>query len=90
MWAGITRPTISLLLVRRASGPLNRNLLDSPRRAVALVDHRIGFAVELVNEAAGLAMTFAGLRPADEIAGHIELVDLPVPVAAERVLVWKR
>jgi hypothetical protein len=45
---------------------LDRDLLHCPGRAIALVDDRFPVAVNLVDQAAGLAMAEAGLRPAQQ------------------------
>src|SRR6478672_9308161 len=72
---------------RRLRGALEGDLLDRPRRAVALVDHRVRLAMQFVDETAGLAVAFAGLRPTDQVAVQIDLVDLAVAVTAEQELV---
>ena len=43
-----------------------------------------------MNQAARLTMPLARLRPANQVPAHIELVDLPVAVAAEQVLIRQR
>ena len=46
--------------------------------------------MQLVHEAAGLAVPLARLRPAEQIAVQIDFVELAVPVAAEQELVRRR
>ena len=60
---------------------LQRDFLDLPGRAIALVDDRVRLAVEFVHEAAVLTVVLRGLRPANQFAVEIEPMDpavLPV------------
>src|SRR5438477_3276 len=62
------------LLRGRARAAFDRDLLDRPGRAVTFVDDVLRLAVQLVNQTAALAVPLAGLRPAKQVPGQIELV----------------
>src|SRR6476620_37007 len=65
---------------------LEGDLLDVPLRARALDQDIVRDRVQLVNDAASLALAHAGLNPAEQLASaFIEAVDLPGAVAAVHV-----
>ena len=46
--------------------------------------------MQLVDQASGLSMALARLRPPNEIPVHVQLVNFPVAIAAEQKLVRRR
>src|SRR6185295_12056843 len=64
------------------SSLLERNLLDVPQRASALVEHVIALGMQRVDQTSGLALPQAGLRPAQQLAVMIHAIDLAGAVAA--------
>src|SRR3569833_2863623 len=64
------------------SSLIERDLLHIPQRAGALVEHGVAFGMQRVDQAAGLALAQAGLRPAQQLAIVIQAIDLAVAGAA--------
>src|SRR6266403_3103093 len=65
---------------------LNSYLLHCPCGAVALDDYVVGNGVDLVDQAAALAVAQAGLRPAEQLSVVIQPVEFARSVAAIDVL----
>src|SRR5262249_10764340 len=59
-----------------------RNLLHIPQRARALDQHRVTFRMQGMDQASGLALPQAGLRPAQQLSVMIHAIDLAVARAA--------
>src|SRR5690349_18646969 len=55
---------------------LRRDLLHGPGRAVTLVNDFVGFAMDFVDEAGVLTVPETGLGPAQQLALHVEFINL--------------
>src|SRR6266700_2591982 len=65
---------------------LNRDLLHGPRGTIALNQDVVRDGVHLVNQAAALAVSQAGLGPAEQFSAVIQAIELARAVAAVEIL----